>query len=93
MLADFSSEFHDLCGSEHSVAVLDPVSYLASHGLATQLVNADSMGIIYSSVRCESGTILACFRPALVGNLRRGAAFRLSWSGSPEPVVKPLLTN
>jgi hypothetical protein len=31
----------------------------------------------------HSGSKLACFKPALVANLRRGVAFRLSWSGSP----------
>ena len=45
-------------------------------------------GIIYPSVRRPSGTNLACFRPALVGNVRKGAAYRLTWQGSPEPTIE-----
>ncbi|WP_300317628.1 RES family NAD+ phosphorylase [Accumulibacter sp.] len=97
LLADFSSEFHDLRGASSSPtsprsfsACLDPGSYLASQRLAAELLEAGSMGIIYPSVRRPGGTNLACFRPALVGHLRRGAAFRLTWSGSPQPLVEPI---
>jgi hypothetical protein len=45
------------------------------------------MGIIYPSVRHSGGTNLACFRPALVGNVRKGQAYRLTWEGSPTPSV------
>jgi hypothetical protein len=48
------------------------------------------MGIIYPSVRRDGGTNLVCFRPALVGNVRKGQAFRLTWSGSPEPRVEEI---
>ena len=42
------------------------------------------------SVRHESGTCLACFRPALVGNVRKGSVYRLTWSGSPTPLVEAI---
>jgi hypothetical protein len=48
------------------------------------------MGIIYPSVRRERGTNLACFRPALVGNVRKGDAYRLTWAGSPQPVIETI---
>jgi hypothetical protein len=47
------------------------------------------MGVIYPSVRHPAGTNLACFRPALVGNVRKGQAYRLTWAGSPIPQVEP----
>ncbi|RTZ47984.1 RES domain-containing protein [Candidimonas sp. SYP-B2681] len=87
LMADFSAEFHDLRTAPGFKACLDPVSYVASQRLAVQLLERGSMGIVYPSVRHKGGTNLACFRPALVGNVRRGVAYTLSWSGSPEPAV------
>lgn len=87
-LADFTHTFHDLRDQPEFADCLDPRSYVASQGLATELLTQGSLGIVYPSVRCASGTNLACFRPALVGNVRKGAACRLSWSGAPEPQVE-----
>lgn len=88
LLADFTSAFHDLRGVRGFDEVLSPVSYIASQALAARLLEGGSMGVIYPSVRCEGGTNLACFRPALVGNVRKGQAYRLTWAGSPTPVVE-----
>ncbi|MFP5393547.1 MAG: RES family NAD+ phosphorylase [Gammaproteobacteria bacterium] len=90
LLADFTSEFHDLRGQPGFASVLDPTSYIESQKLADELLDAGSMGIIYPSVRRPEGTCLACFRPALVGNVRKGLAYRLTWSGSPTPVIEAL---
>ncbi len=90
LLADFTSEFHDLRGVNGFAKYLDPASYIASQRLAEQLLDAGSMGIIYPSVRRPEGTCLACFRPALVGNVRKGQAYRLTWSGAPTPVIELL---
>ncbi len=90
LLADFSATFHDLRGSDAWRACLDPASYVASQRLAAALLDAGSMGVIYPSVRRPEGTNLACFRPALVGNVRKGAAYRLTWAGSPIPQVEPI---
>lgn len=90
MLADFTSTFHDIRGLEGFGACLDPSSYIESQQLAAQLLEAGSMGVIYPSVRRDGGTNLACFRPALVGNVRKGQAYRLTWAGSPVPVIEPL---
>ncbi|MET0858010.1 MAG: RES family NAD+ phosphorylase [Telluria sp.] len=90
MLADFTSTFHDLRGQRGFSKVLAPDSYVASQQLAARLLEAGSMGIIFPSVRREGGTNLACFRPALVGNVRKGGAYRLTWAGSPTPVVESI---
>ena len=93
LLADFNGEFHDLRGDAHFAKCLDPASYIPSQELAAQLLDQGSMGIVYPSVRRRGGTNLACFRPALVGNARRGAAYALTWSGSPTPSIALLPDN
>jgi hypothetical protein len=90
MLADFTSTFHDLRGARGFARVLAPDSYIASQQLAAELLEAGSMGVIYPSVRREGGINLACLRPALVGNVRQGRAYRLTWAGSPTPVVESI---
>jgi len=91
MLADFSASFHDLRGQEDFANCLAPDSYIASQILAERLLDAGSMGVIYPSVRRQGGTNLACFRPALVGNVRKGMVYRLTWSGNPEPCIEEFL--
>ena len=97
-IADFSASFHDLrSASARSAAAdrsasrmrayLDPDSYLESQALAEALLDAESLGVIYPSVRHAGGTCVACFRPALVTNVRRGKTYRFTWDGSPEPVI------
>jgi len=88
MLADFSASFHDIRGVKSFDACLDPRSYVASQLLAAELLEQGSMGIVYPSVRRPEGTNLACFRPALVGNARKGVAYRLTWAGSPQPRIE-----
>jgi RES domain-containing protein len=89
LLADFTASFHDLRGADAWHACLDPASYISSQKLANELLDMGSMGVIYPSVRHPTGTNLACFRPALVGNVRKGQAYRLTWAGSPIPQVEP----
>jgi RES domain-containing protein len=89
LLADFSAGFHDLRGLAPLRDCLDPDSYVASQALAAELLELGSMGVIYPSVRRPEGTNLACFRPALVGNVRKGPAYRLTWAGSPIPAIEP----
>ena len=90
LLADFSAGFHDLRGADAWDDCLAADSYVASQALAAELLEAGSMGVIYPSVRRREGTNLACFRPALVGNVRKGHAYRLTWAGSPLPAIEPL---
>ncbi len=86
-LADFSYEFHDLREDARFTRCLAKASYVASQRLAARLLELGSMGVVYPSVRRPHGTNLACFRPAAVSHVRRGEAWRLTWSGSPEPSI------
>jgi RES domain-containing protein len=71
--ADFRSDFHDIRRDAKHAECLDPTSYAASQRLASGLLAAGSGGLVYPSVRRAKGTCLACFRPALVTNVRQSA--------------------
>jgi len=86
-LADFSASVHDLRHARAFRTCLDPESYVASQTLAERLLDAESLGVVYPSVRRAGGTCVACFRAALVGNVRRDRTYRFTWDGKPEPVV------
>ena len=81
-LADFSARFHDVRGHSRRFAdCLRPDRYTASQELAQRLLGEGSNGIAYPSVRHPKGECLACFRPALVGNVRPAAHFEYRWDG------------
>lgn len=86
-LADFSARFHDLRRTRRFRACLDPRSYEASQRLAEALLEAGALGVVYPSVRHEGGTCVACFRPALVMNVRRAKTYRFTWDGTPTPTI------
>jgi hypothetical protein len=86
-LADFSGEFHDLRNDRRFQRCLDPDSYVGSQELAERLLTAGSLGVVYPSVRKPGGTCLACFRPALVTNVRKASTYRMKWSGRSEPEI------
>jgi hypothetical protein len=98
-MADFSAEFHDLrsasarratadrSAAASARAYLDPDSYVESQALAERLLEAESLGVIYPSVRHTGGTCVACFRPAVVTNVRRGKTYRFTWDGTPQPQI------
>lgn len=74
-LADFRAEFHDLRNSSKHAACLSPTSYTASQALGAELLQLGSGGIVYPSVRHSGGTCIACFRPVLVMNVRKGQLY------------------
>jgi hypothetical protein len=86
-LADFSAEFHDVRTPGRFADCLAADTYRASQDLAQQLLHAGSLGIVYPSVRRRNGTCLACFRPPLVGNVRKGKTYRFAWKGGPKPEI------
>ena len=86
-IADVSASFHDVRKTRGFAACLDPRSYIASQALAERLMQAGSLGVIYPSVRRRGGTCVACFRPALVVNVRRGRTYRFVWHGEPRPTI------
>jgi len=88
-LSDVSAAFHDLRHAPGFRACLNPRSYAASQALAERLLEAGSLGVVYPSVRHAGGTCLACFRPALVTNVRRDATYRFTFTGTGPPVIAP----
>jgi len=81
-LADFGGEFHDLCGDQRFADCLDPNGYKGSQRLASELLEDGSAGIVYPSVRHKGGTCIACFRPALVNNVRKGTKILISFENA-----------
>lgn len=69
---------------------LAPDSYQASQGLSRDLLDAGALGLVYPSQRHPGGTCVACFRPAMLTNIRAGARYRIEWTGSPEPRITPV---
>jgi hypothetical protein len=89
--ADFSGQFHDLRGRRKAFPdAYDPDSYTASQQLAARLLEEGSSGVVYDSVRDPGGECIACFRPALVRNVRVAAHYEYRWTGSREPRVRRL---
>lgn len=86
-LADFKADFHDLREARGFRSSLDPKSYLASQTLASAMLEAGSLGVVYPSTRRAGGTCLACFRPALVTHVRPGARWRFTWEGGQPPLI------
>lgn len=86
-LADFSADFHDIRRDKRFAEALAPDSYVTSQELADELMKAGSLGVVYPSVRRPRGTCVACFRPALVMNVRKGKTYRFRWQGEPKPAV------
>jgi hypothetical protein len=89
-LADFTGRFHDVRTARGFAALHDPADYSASQRLALDLLDQGSPGIAYRSVRHPGGECLACFRPALVKNVRVGGYYEYRWQGRPEPAVRKL---
>jgi len=89
-LADFSTPLHDLRSDAALGDCLAPDTYVASQELAERLLAAGSAGVVYPSVRRAGGTCIACFRPALVGHVRRDRSWRFTWSGTDTPTVETI---
>lgn len=89
-LANFDCEFHDVRSDPEFAWCLNPDSYSESQLLAKQLLNEGSNGVVYPSVRHKGGECVACFKPALVGNVRRSGELVFQWNGMAK---KPTLKN
>jgi hypothetical protein len=89
-LADFRGEFHDIRSDSRFAKCLDPESYSASQKLAGELLDKGSAGVVYPSVRQKEGTCIACFRPALVNNVRKGGQVSVEFENAlAPPVIRP----
>ena len=83
--ADFRAEFHDIRRTKGYRDCLSPTSYVALQALAAKLLEAGSAGVVYPSVRRAGGTCIACFRPVLVTNVRKGEIFTFVFADSRTP--------
>src|ERR1700674_4083054 len=81
-LADFRGTFHDIRGDARFGDCLDADSYRASQRLAGELLERGSAGVVYPSVRHNGGTCMACFRPALVNNVRKGSSISITFENA-----------
>ncbi len=90
-LADFNAAFHDIRADlpEHE-PYHDPLSYAASQAFAREMLAAGSNGVFYRCVRRPGGECIACFRPALVANVRTGGHFEYRWEGTRTPRIRRL---
>ncbi|MCP4097827.1 MAG: RES family NAD+ phosphorylase [Planctomycetaceae bacterium] len=91
LLASFVGEFHDVRGIVPTPGYLGEnpaTSYPKGQILASQLRAQDSLGIVYPSVRHESGVCLVAFHPHTVQNVRFGARWKLIWDGTSDPVIE-----
>jgi RES domain-containing protein len=85
-LADFRSTFHVLEPADEFRAYLQeepvPDCYAASQQFARHLLENQSNGIVYPSVRRAGARCLVCFRPALVYNPRRGQRVEIAFTAA-----------
>ena len=88
--ADFAAPFHDVRPQPPASPLYDPDDYTVSQRFARKRMQEGANGIVYRSVRHAGGECLACFRPALVRNVRVGGHFEYRWEGTPEPRVRRL---
>ena len=90
-LADFRGKFHDIRSDPYFKNCLNPNSYDASQHLAKELLEAGSAGVVYPSVRHQIGTCIACFRPALVNNVRKDGSLSITFENAfAEPEISEL---
>lgn len=90
-LADFRAGFHDVrARTAQNRPYHDPESYAASQALGRELLAEGSNGVLYRSVRRQGGECIACFRPALVLNVRAGHHYEYRWQGGVKPVIRRL---
>jgi hypothetical protein len=81
-LADFRGEFHDIRSDARFGDCLEADSYKASQRLASELLEGGAEGVVYPSVRHKGETCIACFRPALVNNVRKDASISVTFENA-----------
>ena len=86
--ARLTARFHDIRGLRAERPELyDPDSYARSQAFAAALRAEGANGLLYDSVRHESGIAAAVFKPKLVRAPTRGDHFEYRWHGDPRPQV------
>lgn len=90
MWASLAGEYVDLRKqADHPALNPDPATgYPAGNALAEATRTAGVNGIVYPSVRDRGGTCFAALFPHAVQSVAPGDVVRLTWAGTPEPVVE-----
>jgi RES domain-containing protein len=89
LFASFAGEFLDLRAAPGHPA-LDPdpaLGYPAGNRLANAALDDGLNGILYPSVRHAGGICIAALVPHAVQSVAQGDMWRLTWAGSPVPVM------
>lgn len=88
--ASLAGEYLDLRQApDHPSLDPDPaVGYDAGNTLARAALARGINGIIYPSVRDQTGTCFAVLWPHAVQSVAQGGIFRLTWAGIPKPTVE-----
>jgi RES domain-containing protein len=86
LLADFIGTFASVTEASHVDALHeDPMAgYPAGQALARELRSEGHRGLLYPSVRKRGGRCFVAFDPHIVQNVRPGASWNFTWSGSPD---------
>jgi RES domain-containing protein len=93
--ASFAGEFVDLRSHPDHPALRPEkaLGYPAGNALADAARAKGLNGIIYPSVRHSGGTCIAALFPHAVQSVAQGDVYRMTWRGSPEPVVEKVVTG
>jgi hypothetical protein len=82
-LTDLVSKLHDIRGEQRKrPLVYHAHDYSGSQRLAKQLRGQGSNGIVYSSVRRQTGECAAVFRPKVLSNCRQERHLAYVWNGA-----------
>lgn len=89
LFASFAGEFLDLRGHvDHPALHPDKsIGYPQGNALADAARARGLNGIIYPSVRHETGICIAALFPHAVQSVAQGDIYRMTWKGSPEPEI------
>lgn len=86
LLADFVGTFPSISSASHPDALQDDpaLGYPAGQALARELRAEGHRGLLYPSVRHKGGRCFVAFDPHIVQNVRPGASWTFTWSGTPD---------
>lgn len=92
LLADFVGTFPSITKNSHPEALQDDptAGYPAGQALARDLRAGGHRGLLYPSVRKPRGRCFVAFDPHIVQNVRPGASWTFTWSGTPDYSLKAL---
>jgi hypothetical protein len=79
-----SANLHDIRHQQKKYQkIYSPDDYVASQQLGQQLIDSQSVGIVYNSVRCaERGECAAVFRPDVLSHCQQESHLCYKWDGN-----------